>query len=172
MVKVRTLHASTDLYPAKVTRVVDGDTVVAEITLPFDTTVTRRIRLKGFWADELTGPYAVSGEIARIRLAQWLADKVIWLHSPSQRKDRYGRTIASLWHEGRIIPAKEILGDAQLTEAEHRRRKDLAVAAARSATAALEAKVGTIPPSSPLKSLLGPTEDQSDWGNIAGADDY
>ncbi len=120
----KTLRRTPDIHPIKHVRVVDGDTLEASIVLPFDTLITKRIRLKGWWADELEGQYAARGREAKRRLEIWTHEKVLWLHAPSCRLDKYGRVVGHLCHDMRIISAREVLGDLQLTEAVHKERSD------------------------------------------------
>jgi hypothetical protein len=114
-----------DIYPLDHIRVVDGDTLEALIRLPFDQSVTKRIRLKGWWAPEPTGPYAAAGIAARLRLVDFVKDKALWLHTPSCRLDRYGRVVGHMLHGERIVSPRDVLGDFQLSESEHKRRRDL-----------------------------------------------
>jgi hypothetical protein len=115
---------SAEIHAIKNIRVVDGDTIQADILLPFDTTIQRRIRLKDWWADELEGAWAVEGMRAKMRLESFLEGKAVWLLSPSCRVDKYGRVIGTLMHEERIICAQEVLGELQLTAAVHKARRD------------------------------------------------
>lgn len=113
-----------ELYALHEVRVVDGDTIEAKILLPFKQSVQRRIRLKGWWADELTGVHSHAGILAKMRLEIFLKEKVIWLFSPGHREDKYGRIVACLVWERRIITALEVLGELQLTETVHKAHTD------------------------------------------------
>jgi hypothetical protein len=121
---VKTLRKLPDIFPLHDIRVIDGDTVEARIALPFGQSVMKRIRLKGWWADEPVGLYAPEGIRAMLRLKAFLEGKVIWLHAGSCREDKYGRVIGCLMHGERIITAKEVLGELQLTESVHKARRD------------------------------------------------
>lgn len=121
---VKTIRKTLDLFPLLNVRVVDGDTVEADIALPFDTNIRKRIRLKGWWADELEGPHAVTGQAAKQRLMFYVSGKALWLFCPAQRLDKYGRIVGDLWHGERIITAQEVLGDLQLTADQHKHRTD------------------------------------------------
>jgi hypothetical protein len=125
-VKENRFRPTPDMWPIDNIRVVDGDTIDAEILLPFNTRTRRMIRLKSFWADELEGPWAAQGLIARQRLWGFLEGKATWIHAGGCRIDRYGRILATLVHEGRLVSGREVLGDLQLTEKCHKDRKDLA----------------------------------------------
>jgi hypothetical protein len=128
-----TYRKTPDIYPLRHIRVVDGDTLEAEILLPFDTVITKRVRLKGWWADECDGLYRTQGLMARYLLEVWCTDKALWLHSPSCRLDRYGRVIGHLMHGEQIINPKDVLGSYALTEKEHKLRRDQQMASSRQA---------------------------------------
>jgi hypothetical protein len=122
--KTKTLRKTPDIFPLDHIRVVDGDTLLAVIRLPFDVLHEARIRIRDFWADELDGPYATQGLQAQLRLKNFLEGKAVWLHAPSCRKDKFGRVLGHLMHHDRIITGREVLGELQLTEKEHKARKD------------------------------------------------
>jgi hypothetical protein len=122
---IKTKYTKTsDSFPLHDIRVVDGDTVEARIILPFRQSVLKRIRLKGWWADETTGLWAESGAIAKQRLEDYLALRVVWLLCPGEREDKYGRLIGHLMHLERIVDPREVLGTYQLTEAMHKEHRD------------------------------------------------
>lgn len=120
----KTLRKTPDIFPLVKIRVIDGDTLEAGVCLPFDTLLMKRIRLKGWWAAELGSAWDAEARTAAKRLADFLEEKAVWLHAPSCRLDKYGRIIGTLMHGTRIISAREVLGELQLTEAEHKRRHD------------------------------------------------
>ena len=90
------------VYRAVVVRVVDGDTVDADIDLGFSTYTRQRLRLAGINAPEVRGGERVEGEAAK----QWLIDRlrnVDWVVTVETQKDRqgkYGRYLATL-HDDR-----------------------------------------------------------------------
>lgn len=127
----KTIQKERGVYPLHNIRVVDGDTIEATIMQDFGCSIIKRIRLKGWWADEPVGPYASSGLIAKHLLEVWVQGKVLWLLSPSGRLDRFGRVIGCLIHGQQIVGAHEVLGQYQLSEAEHKRRRDQAAKAAK-----------------------------------------
>lgn len=126
MAITKILRKTPDIHPLKHIRVVDGDTIEADIILPFDTVVRKRIRIRGWWADELDGPYRSDALEAARRLEEFCKISVIWLHAPSCRLDRYGRALGHLMVGERVVEARDILRELQLTEMEHKRRKDMA----------------------------------------------
>jgi hypothetical protein len=121
---IKTLRKTADIHPLDHIRVIDGDTIEATIRLPFDTVITKRIRLKGWWADEPVGPWAQYGFRAKTRLGDFCRDKALWLHAPSCRLDRFGRVIGHLMHGERIVDPRDVLKELQLTETEHKLRRD------------------------------------------------
>lgn len=118
-----------DIFPLHHIRVVDGDTLEATVALPFDFSVVKRIRLKGWWADEPVGIYAQQGLCAKRLLEVFLEGKAIWLHAPSARLDKYGRIVGSILHGSEIVDPRKVLGNYQLTEKEHKARRDQQAAA-------------------------------------------
>lgn len=133
--KIKAWRETPEVYPLHRVRIIDGDTLEADIRLAFDTTINRRIRLKGWWADETEGPFRSSGMQATFLLECFCADKALWLHAPSCRLDKYGRVVGHLMHGGRIVDPRDVLGKLQLTEAEHKRRRDAQAAARKQAKA-------------------------------------
>jgi endonuclease YncB( thermonuclease family) len=151
----REFRRTPDLYPLTQVRVVDGDTIEACIILAFGCSTTRRIRLKGWWADEPQGEYRSAGLDACLKLERWVEGKVLWLHSPSCRLDRYGRVIGHLVLDEKLVDPREVLGEHQLTEAEHKRRRDRMAKAAQQAKAWPEQPGGIRTADTQSKSLLG-----------------
>ncbi len=119
-----TWRTKAEVHAIRNVRAIDGDTLEADIVLPFETTIRKRIRLKGWWADEMEGPYRASGLMAQTLLASWCTNRALWIHSPSARLDRYGRVVALLIHHEQIINPKDVIGSYQITEAEHKARRD------------------------------------------------
>jgi endonuclease YncB( thermonuclease family) len=117
------------IFPIRDVRVIDGDAIEAIIVLPFDALVQKRIRLRGWWADELDGPHAEAGQRAKSRLAAFVAANPLWIECPAQRLDKYGRVLAALISSGGPVDARAVLGDCQLTEREHKARRDALVKA-------------------------------------------
>jgi endonuclease YncB( thermonuclease family) len=120
----RNIRKLEDIFPLLNVRVIDGDTLQADIALAFETNINRRIRLKGWWAPEQEAGIGGPGFEAKHRLDCYCAGKALWIHCPAQRLDKYGRIIAALWYDNRIISAGEVLGTLQMTEKAHREAKD------------------------------------------------
>lgn len=123
---MRTRHLTKTLghYEIQGARAVDGDTIEAVVLLPFGSMVNLRIRLAGWWAPELEGPDRPAAEAARDCLQKFLKENVCTIFSRSERKDRYGRAIASLWASGKPVDPKAVLGLWYVTEAQHKAEND------------------------------------------------
>ena len=118
------IQKTPDIWPLLNIRVIDGDTIEGDILFPFDQRIRKRIRLKGWWADELGGLWAEAANTAKVRLHCFCSNRALWLHSPNGRLDKYGRVIGTLMEGERIVTAKEVLGELQLTESVHKARTD------------------------------------------------
>jgi hypothetical protein len=106
-------------YKIENVRCIDGDAIEADILLPFGLRVRKRIRLSGFWAPELTGRLAAQGRAAKRCLELFVEFRELWIKSPSDRLDRYGRLISQLWTKTAPVNPNEVLGRLALTPEEH-----------------------------------------------------
>lgn len=97
--------------------------MAATIPLPFGQSHTARIRLKGWWSPELTGPSASSGQAAKVAFETWIVGRSLYLFCPQSGADLHGRVVGHLWWNGRIITGEEVLGPLQLTKAKHQALK-------------------------------------------------
>jgi micrococcal nuclease len=75
-------------YQAKVTRVVDGDTIEAEVDLGFHIKMNMKIRLAGINAPEMN---TVEGRKLKAELITLLEDKTITLLTVKDKQEKYGR---------------------------------------------------------------------------------
>lgn len=86
-------------YRCRIIRVVDGDTVHADIDLGFDSHQLMTLRLAGINAPELP---TLEGVAAR----QWLVDRLtaagwqVIIRTLKDRREKYGRYLATLYIEG------------------------------------------------------------------------
>lgn len=112
------------MYPIQAARAIDGDTIECCVTLPFDTIVIKRIRLAAWWAPEMHGPNAAAGQAAQQMLQAFLKENVCFIHSRSERKDKYGRVIATLFCNGKAVLPGDVIGVFSLTEAQHKADAD------------------------------------------------
>lgn len=81
-------------YQARVLRVIDGDTLVANVDLGFKISVVVTVRLYGIDTPELRGTTRSAGQAARARLCELVDGKQVLLDS--RALDKYGRTVAVL----------------------------------------------------------------------------
>lgn len=112
------------VYAIRDVRVIDGDAIDAVICLPFDALIQKRIRLKGWWADELEGTHAEAGQRAAARLREFVKDRPLWIACGSVRLDKYGRVLADLVEGTAFVDPRAVLGDCQLTERVHKERRN------------------------------------------------
>jgi len=80
-------------YQAKIIRVVDGDTVNVEIDLGFNINFTQPLRLHGINAPELSTD---EGKVIRDILKQKIEGKIVTIQTIKDRKEKYGRYLATL----------------------------------------------------------------------------
>lgn len=94
------LHA----YEAEIVRVIDGDTVEADVRLGFGLWAKgKRLRLAGIDAPELRGEEARDGALAKAVLARQLSGASVRICTLPDRDGRartggFGRTLAIVWH--------------------------------------------------------------------------
>ena len=81
------------LIAARVTRVVDGDTVVVR----FPSGITEKVRLIGIDTPESTTEHEPYGEQASAFTKAELDDRDVWLEKDVEERDRYGRLLAYVW---------------------------------------------------------------------------
>ena len=87
-------------YRATIVRVIDGDTVEAEIDLGFDVHVRQTLRLAGINAPEPRGATREAGDDATIHLANLIEDGGrIMVHTEQDERGSFGRYLATLWGE-------------------------------------------------------------------------
>lgn len=91
-------------YQARIVSVYDGDTVSANISLGLDTVLVRKsIRLTGINAPEVRGKEKSKGIVTRDRLKQWVDGKDVMLVVSSDKKDKHGRILATIYLDGKSI---------------------------------------------------------------------
>lgn len=91
-------------YKAKITRIVDGDTVDAIVDLGFTVSVNVRFRLYGIDTMELTDKDPVKRNLAmeaKLRLISLVEGKEVMLKS--YKTDKYGRWLAEIFLDGTSI---------------------------------------------------------------------
>ena len=90
------------IYKIYVTRVVDGDTIDAEIDLGFDLKLKKRIRLHGINTPETRTrdkEEKIKGLAAKARLQQIIDDQCNVLFLKSLDQGKFGRCIGVLFYE-------------------------------------------------------------------------
>ena len=109
-------------YNAKCTRVVDGDTIDAEIDLGFDIKVTKRIRLGGINAPESRTRNKVEkklGLAAKERLKEIMEGAANCFELESQEIGKFGRVIGKLLIDriaGKDVITKVCVNDCLVKE--------------------------------------------------------
>lgn len=81
-------------YKAKVTNVVDGDTIDCVVDVGFDVTAKVRVRLNGIDTPELTGSEKEKGRVAKAYVESRILDKEITLQTYA--KDSFGRWLGKV----------------------------------------------------------------------------
>ncbi len=104
-------------YRATIVRVIDGDTVVADVDLGFDVTIRRTFRLHGIDAPELRGVTASDGQRAKSHLTM-----LIESHSPltiktfKDKTEKYGRYLVNLIGMGGVDINMRMIEDGQASQ--------------------------------------------------------
>lgn len=84
-------------YNATVIRVVDGDTLNLRVDLGFDIEMKMGVRLAGIDAPEMKTP---AGKAVRALLDDILLSEPVIIGTIKDRKEKYGRYLAEVWHRG------------------------------------------------------------------------
>jgi len=88
----------TRRYPARITKVYDGDTVTADIDLGLNVTLTKQtLRLRGIDAPERRGPERERGLAAARHLAALLAPGPVIIETEADQRGKYGRLIVTIY---------------------------------------------------------------------------
>jgi micrococcal nuclease len=94
-------------YTATLIRVIDGDTIEADIDLGFDIHYTAKIRLAGINAPEMKTP---QGAPAKEHLAQLLTNKVMVVTTKLNKEfEKYGRVLGEITINGHSVNQQMIL---------------------------------------------------------------
>lgn len=84
-------------YSINLIRVIDGDTIVADIDLGFNITLnSQHIRLLGIDTPEIRGASFNQGKAVKEFVADFLKDKKLRIHS--YKKDNFGRLLADIFY--------------------------------------------------------------------------
>lgn len=90
------IAAECTAYPARVTAVIDGDTVEAVVDLGLDTARTVRVRLAGIDAPEVRGTTRLEGLVSAAWLRAWVQARDSRVRLFVEGTDKYGRVVARL----------------------------------------------------------------------------
>jgi len=91
-------------YKAKLIRVVDGDTLDAEIDLGFNVFIKERVRLYGIdtWESRTRDlEEKKKGLAAKARLKELIYNKPIVIKTHKKQKGKYGRILGEIFIEGK-----------------------------------------------------------------------
>jgi micrococcal nuclease len=81
-------------YRAKVSRIVDGDTVWLDVDLGFNVRVKQEFRLEGINTPEVVGAQKIAGLAAKAELERLLQNNI---RVVSTKTEKYGRYLATLY---------------------------------------------------------------------------
>ena len=101
----------TWLFPARILRVVDGDTLDVEIDQGMHTRRIERLRLLGVDTPEMRGPERTAGAAAKAWVEQWIAatPPSEWPYLVrTEKADVFGRYLSLVW---RSITGSELTAD-------------------------------------------------------------
>ena len=81
------------MYPSKVEKVYDGDTITISVDLGMGITKVERIRMYGINAPEIRGKQRPEGLKSRDYLRSLILDKDVIIQTLKDKKGKYGRYI-------------------------------------------------------------------------------
>ena len=91
-------------YRVRVTRVIDGDSFVADIDLGFRVWLRNiTVRVLGVDCPELTGPTRAAGLAARGEADAWLSSGPVTVRTHLRDTDNFGRVLAEVWRDGNSL---------------------------------------------------------------------
>lgn len=87
-------------YRISITKVIDGDTVVADVDLGFRVILRdQRIRLARINAPEMHGESKQQGELSKVALMNKIFGKKVTMRSYKSDREKYGRLLGELYLE-------------------------------------------------------------------------
>lgn len=119
--KLKKLNIIPDAYMICNARAIDGDTVRCNVQVGLGVTVERRLRLKGFFAPEMTGRTPLLAIAAAERLQAFLDANKLAIRTWGMKCDKYDRLVCELMWPDRPVTASEVLGELNMREEDHRR---------------------------------------------------
>jgi len=97
---MESLNEQLYTYMAHITSVYDGDTVTANIDLGMGVWKNKeKLRLSRINAPEVRGDSREQGAISRDWLRKRILDKQVLIRTIHDKKGKYGRYIAEIWHD-------------------------------------------------------------------------
>lgn len=99
-------------YWGKITKVVDGDTVDAEVVLGFNVTVAERFRLLGVAAPEISGPSAEAAGKKALTFLRNLIPEGTWVEMRTYfgRREKYRRWLCEIFVNGVSVNERLLRG--------------------------------------------------------------
>ena len=98
-------------YAATIIRVIDGDTVVADVDLGFRTFTRQTLRLYGINAPEIRGFEKQAGIAATEYLKNQLSHEPITVRTIRDRQGKFGRYLAVLFNSRGTNINREMISD-------------------------------------------------------------
>lgn len=94
-------------YKAKVVRVLNGDTISAEVSLGFNIKITETIRLLRIDTPENRGKEKAKGKVVTKFLTRMIEGKEVELKiNPDDKKGKFGRYLAEVYYKGENVNDK------------------------------------------------------------------
>jgi micrococcal nuclease len=84
-------------YWAQIIRVIDGDSVIAQLDLGCHVFIEKSLRLYGINAPELRGETKLAGLEARDYLSELINQKKVCIKTLKDSGDKYGRLLAKIY---------------------------------------------------------------------------
>ncbi len=100
-------------YRATITRVVDGDTVRANVDLGCDVHINLTLRLYGINAPEMSTP---DGPPAKEHLIELIGTAPLTIRTIKDRKEKYGRYLATLIRDDGVDCNTSMVADGYAVE--------------------------------------------------------
>lgn len=98
-------------YRCRILKVIDGDTVDAEVDLGFRVTIQMRFRLSGINAPEMN---TEAGKAAKLYLERLLSPLVITVRTEKDKQEKFGRYLGEFLNpDGSVNQAMLDAGHAQ-----------------------------------------------------------
>lgn len=100
-------------YRAQIIRIVDGDTVHAEVQLGCDVRINLILRLYGINAPEMKTP---EGQPAKAHLIELVGSAPLTIRTVKDKREKYGRYLATLIRDDGVDINQSMLNDGYAVE--------------------------------------------------------